>query len=72
MGASRDSYAGPTERPAAIVVPEPGVDTRRRGRAIGIIVQDANAAPVQQARPPAVEYEAPPAYPVYPADPDAR
>jgi hypothetical protein len=72
MGASRDSYAGPTERPAAIVVPEPGTDTRRRGRAIGIIIQDANGAPVQQVRPPVVEYQAAPVGSAYPVDPDGR
>lgn len=70
MGSSRDSYAGPTERPAAIVVPEPGADTRRRGRAIGIIIQDANGAPVQQVRPPVIEYQAPPAGSAYPAEVD--
>jgi penicillin-binding protein 1A len=72
MGASRDSYAGPTERPAAIVVPEPGTDTRRRGRAIGIIIQDANGAPVRQARPPVIEYQAPPVGSAYPVEPDGR
>jgi penicillin-binding protein 1A len=72
MGASRDSYAGPTERPAAVVVPEPGADTRRRGRAIGIIIQDANAAPVRQVRPPVIEYEAPPVGGAYPTESDGR
>jgi penicillin-binding protein 1A len=72
MGASRDSYAGPTERPAAIVVPEPGTDTRRRGRAIGIIIQDANGAPIGQARPPVIEYQAAPVGSAYPVEPDGR
>jgi penicillin-binding protein 1A len=61
MGASRDSYAGPTERPAGIVVQGPDEDTRRRDRPIAIIIQGRNGAATERRRPPVIEYAAPPA-----------
>jgi penicillin-binding protein 1A len=61
MGASRDSHAGPTERPAAIVVQDPGGDTRRRDRPIAIIIPRSDGAAAERRRAPVVEYDAPPA-----------
>jgi penicillin-binding protein 1A len=66
LGASRDSYAGPTERPAAIIMPgADGSTARRRDRPVAIIIQGADGTTVERRRPPVIEYAAPAA-----ADPD--
>jgi penicillin-binding protein 1A len=59
MGAApRDAYAGPTERPAAIIMPGRDGRERRRDRPVAVIIQGGDRGGDRRL-PPVVEYAAP-------------